>query len=338
MPRRALQVLVCLALLASLLFLYRVRGVFTPFLIAALIAYLLYPLAHNLELRGVRYTAAIKTVFAAGAALAAIFIFFLIPALFNQVSSFDKIIPALSQTWSELQLQLGALSSRINLPGPARQVILELLGHSRTVVSSGLRGMTQDLLDLISLIPSFLLAPFLAYYMIRDFELIKKRFLSIFPPGVRNDVLYLLRETDRIFSKYLRGDLLVSLVVGTLTGIGAAIIGMPFYLLIGIFTGIADLIPVFGPIIAAFPVVGLALVQSRLQGVLMLAVYLVVQQLESSFISPRLLGDQMGMHPLVITLVLLIGGYLAGALGLILAVPLAALLRLLWRFLWERAV
>ena len=104
-------------------------------------------------------------------------------------------------------------------------------------------SFAEGLLALIAQLPSFLLAPFLAYYMVKDYDHFKKRFLAFLPPEFRGDLVHFLREADLIFSNFLRGHLLVSAVVGFLTGLGAALIGLRFFLLIGIFTALADLIP-----------------------------------------------------------------------------------------------
>jgi predicted PurR-regulated permease PerM len=113
---------------------------------------------------------------------------------------------------------------------------------------------------------------------------------------------------------------------------------MPFAVLIGLFTAVLDLIPYFGPLLAAIPVVGLALTISYWKGIAMLVIYIIVQQFEGSFLAPRLLGDRVGLHPVATVLVLLIGGNLAGPLGLIFAVPAAGLLRIILRYLWEKIV
>jgi predicted PurR-regulated permease PerM len=219
-----------------------------------------------------------------------------------------------------------------------REILSEMFKHVRGVLVHNARDFAGELLGVVGLIPSLILAPFLAYYMIKDFDHFKRRFLATLPPAYRRDVLRFLHEADLLFSKFLRGDLSISLLVGIFTGIGAALIGMKYYLIAGIITALADLVPIFGPVLAAIPVVGLALAESRLKGALMLAVFLLVQELESSILTPRLLGDRMGMHPLVIILVLLVGGYLYGALGMIFSVPVAGLLRVAWRFMWARVL
>jgi len=320
------------------IFFYRIRFLFVPFGIALLLAYLIFPLVRSFEVRGVNRVKSILTVYAAGLVLAGLFWTLFVPALSREAKAFGKIIPVYAETFVEIQNNLNYLSEHVSLPGEARQILRETANRIRREILEGMRDFAEGLLGLLALLPSFLLAPFLAYYFIKDFEHFKKRALAVLPPGCRNDIIYLLREADQIFSRFLRGHLLISIIVGFLTGLGAALIGLPFSILIGVFTAGADLIPMFGPILAAVPVIGLALAESRFQGILMLIVFLLVQQLEGSVLAPRLLGDRVGLHPLVIVFVLLAGGYLFGPFGLIFAVPLAGLLRVVFKFLWAKMV
>ncbi len=324
--------------LATIAFGYLVRSLLIPFAIAAVIAYLILPLVRILESRGVNRAKAIMTVYTAGIILTGIFLFLFIPTLFKETRAFENILPVYGNAWTELQDYLNHLSDRVMLPAEGRQILMEMSSRIRSGLYAWMRGFAESLLGLIALLPSFLLAPFLAYYMIKDYDHFKKRLLAILPPEFRSDLVHFLKEADLIFSKFVRGHLLVSTIVGFLTGLGAALIGLRFFLLFGIFTGLADLIPFFGPIIAAFPVIGLAFVESRMKGILMLIVYLAVQQLEACILVPRILGDRMGLHPLAVILVLLIGGYFFGALGLIFAVPVACLMRVGLCSLWDRMV
>lgn len=339
MQRRVLRVVIlCLLGLAGGVFCYYIRSLLIPFGIAVLIAYIIYPLVRSLETRGVNRTGAILTVYTAGLILAGIFLVYVVPALFRDTKSLARILPVFAENWEEVRSYLDRLAVRLYLPPEGQQIFKEMIGHIRAAFLKGVRTFAHGLLGVISLLPSLILAPFLSYYMLRDFDHIKKRFLAFLPPGCRNDLVHLVREGDLIFSQFLRGHLLVSVIVGTVTGAGAALIKMPFAVLIGIFTAIADLIPVFGPVLAAIPVVGLALSISRWKGFLMLVIFLVVQQLEGSVLAPRLLGDRVGLHPLTTVFVLLIGGYLAGPLGMIFAVPVAGLLRVVLCYLWEKMV
>ncbi|HHV35605.1 MAG TPA: AI-2E family transporter [Syntrophomonadaceae bacterium] len=339
MQRRTLRIIIlCLLILAGGALFYYIRSLLVPFGIAVLLAYIIYPLVRSLEAREVKRSWAIFTVYAAGLILIGIFIAFFVPAMFDEAKEFGKILPVYVETWEEVQGYLDSVLKRTSLPVEGQQILRETVGHIRKGLLQGIRGFAQALIGMISLLPSLLLAPFLAYYFIKDFDHIKKGALSILPPNYRNDLLFLVREGDLIFSQFLRGHLLVSLIVGLLTGAGAALIKMPFAILIGVFTAVLDLIPFFGPVLAAIPVVGLALTISRWKGFVMLAIYLLVQQIEGSFLAPRLLGDRVGLHPVATVLVLLIGGYLAGPIGLIFAVPAAGLLRVVLHYLWEKIV
>ncbi|MGD0153634.1 MAG: AI-2E family transporter [Thermacetogeniaceae bacterium] len=339
MKRQTYRIIVlCLMGLAAAAFIYLVRSLLAPFVIAILLAYLIYPLVRTLEPRGVSRANAILTVYAAGIILAGIFLLLVVPTLFNETRAFENILPVYSNAWMEAQGYLNHLSERVLLPPEGRQILLDMSIHIRSGLYERLRSFAEGLLGLIALLPSFLLAPFIAYYMIKDFEHFKKRLLAMLPSESRGNLINFLQEADLIFSKFLRGHVLVSIIVGFLTGLGAALIGLQFFLLIGIFTAMADLIPFFGPIIAAFPVVGLALVESRTKGVLMLLVFLVVQQIEGAVLAPRLLGERMGLHPLAVVLVLLIGGYYFGPLGMIFAVPVTCLLRVGVQALWDRLI
>jgi predicted PurR-regulated permease PerM len=331
-------IVLCFMALAAVTSIYLARSILIPFEIAAVMAYSIYPLVHILENRGVNRANAILTVYAAGSIMAAIFLLLFIPNLFNETRAFENILPVYSNVLKDGQDYLNHLSERVLLPPEARQILVEMSSHVRSGLYGRIRDFAEALLSLVAQLPSFLLAPFLAYYMIKDFDHFKKRFLALLPPGIRSDLTYFLREADLIFSKFLRGHLLVSAIVGFLTGLGAALVGLQFFLLIGIFTALMDLIPFFGPIIAAFPVIGLALVESRIKGILMLLVYVAVQQIEGCLLVPRLLGDQMGLHPLVVMLVLLAGGYFYGVIGMIFAIPVACLIRVGLRSLWDHLV
>jgi predicted PurR-regulated permease PerM len=339
MQRRVLRIAIfCLLVLAGCIFCYYIRSLLIPFGIAVLIAYIIYPLVRSLETRGVNRVGAILTVYTAGLILAGIFFAYIVPALFRDAKSLAGILPVFAESWEDVQSYFDRLAVRLYLPPEGQQIFKEMIGQIRSAVLKGIRGFVHGVLGVISLLPSLILAPFLSYYILKDFDHIKKRVLAFLPPGCRNDLLYLMREGDLIFSQFLRGRLLVSVIVGTLTGTGAALIKMPFAVLIGIFTAIADLIPVFGPVLAAIPVVGLALSISRWQGFLMLIVFLVIQQLEGSILAPRLLGERVGLHPLTTVFVLLVGGYLAGPVGMIFAVPAAGLLRVVLCYLWDKMV
>ncbi len=122
-----------------------------------------------------------------------------------------------------------------------------------------------------------------------------------------------------------------------MTTAAMALLGVEFALMLGIFAGLAEIIPYFGPIIGAVPAVGLAILKSKWLAVKVAIAFLVIHQLEGNIISPKILGDKVGLHPLVVIFSLLAGGELYGLPGMLLAVPAAAILRVIVRFALQKA-
>jgi predicted PurR-regulated permease PerM len=130
---------------------------------------------------------------------------------------------------------------------------------------------------------------------------------------------------------WLRGQLLLMLVVGVLVAIGMAILGVPYALLLGVWAGITEFFPAIGPILGGLPGVILAFTTLGLvKGIIALVIYIVIQQLENHILVPRIMGKALGLSPVVIILSLLIGGQLLGFIGLIVAIPIAAVVSVIW--------
>jgi predicted PurR-regulated permease PerM len=133
---------------------------------------------------------------------------------------------------------------------------------------------------------------------------------------------------------FIRGYFLVAAIVGGLTAIAMALLGLEFALMLGIFAGLAELIPYFGPVIGAVPAIGLAVLQSKWLAAKVALAFFVIHQLEGNIISPKILGDKVGLHPLMVIFSLMAGGELYGLAGMLLAVPVAAVLRVVVVFVY----
>jgi predicted PurR-regulated permease PerM len=174
--------------------------------------------------------------------------------------------------------------------------------------------------------------------MLKDTENIKEAFTLTVPRRYRSDVTAIGRDIDEIISAFLRGHLVISFIVGILTGMGMYIVGLEFSFIIGLIAGIAELVPYLGPLITAVPAVALALLHSKKTALYAVVVILIVQQLENAVISPRILGKSMGLHPLMIIFALLAGAELLGFTGVILAVPGAAAIKVVLRYIYLKLV
>lgn len=158
------------------------------------------------------------------------------------------------------------------------------------------------------------------------------------PLSKRSELLQLWEEIDEVLINFIIGNLTVALLVGSCTAFGLAMIGMDFPLLLGIITGITNIIPYFGPVIGGIPAVLLALLKSQKLAFYVIIVIVVVQQLESNFISPKVLGKSVGLHPLIVIFILLAGGELGGIVGMLIAVPLTAVLKIIVTYLFAKVM
>ncbi len=182
----------------------------------------------------------------------------------------------------------------------------------------------------------------LAFYMLVEGPVIKTGFLELFPRSERRQIAGTLEEVGAKFGSWLRGQLLLGLIIGVAAGVGMAVIGMPYAVLLGIVAGVTELIPVIGPVLGAIPAVFIALVLS-LAGVepwgklvLTIAWYTLIQQTEGNILVPRVMKHAVGLSPLLTILALVIGAKLLGLVGALLAVPVAAALQVVVGSILER--
>lgn len=173
----------------------------------------------------------------------------------------------------------------------------------------------------------------IAFYLLKDQEFfigLWKRMLSIILPRSANSKLMdILSDIHLVVSRFFRGQLLDGLIVGVLSSIGLFIIGVDFAIFIGMFAGIANVIPYFGPIIGVVPAVIMALLDGNLtQALLSIVVLLGIQQVDGAVIAPRVVGNSVGLHPVFVLLAVIIGGKYLGIIGMLIAVPIAAILKL----------
>jgi predicted PurR-regulated permease PerM len=177
---------------------------------------------------------------------------------------------------------------------------------------------------------------FLAFYMLVEGPKVKAGFLGLFPRAQRDRVADVLEQIGAKFGGWIRGQLLLGVIIGAAAGIGMTAIGMPFALLLAIFAGITELIPMIGPILGAIPAVFLALFQPTWKLLFVIGWYAFIQQAEANFIVPRVMRASVGLSPLLTIIALVMGAKLLGAIGALLAVPVAAALQVVVGVLVQR--
>jgi predicted PurR-regulated permease PerM len=313
-----------------------------PFVVGAALAYLLDPLANRLEKRGLsRLVAALLIL--GGFVLLFVGLFVLIvPVLANQLSAFIANVPGYVERLQSLLSDPGHpwLNSMIgggaaNSDWSAGALINKALGYV-TVALPTLLTKGEALLSIFSLI---VITPVVAFYLLSDWDRVINAFDRLIPLPQRHTVRGLVREIDTAISGYLRGQSTVCVVLGCYYALGLTLAGLSFGVLIGAVSGFLTFIPYVGSLTALVISFAVALAQffpDWTRVLIVVGVVLFGQFLEGNVLSPKLVGESIGLHPVWLIFALLAFGYLFGFVGLLLAVPLAAAAGVLTRFALER--
>jgi predicted PurR-regulated permease PerM len=197
-----------------------------------------------------------------------------------------------------------------------------------------------------SAITSVVLVLVLGVYFLLEMGTFDEAFLAWIPPLYRSDVRLILDEITQVWNSFLRGQSILGLVVGTVVAVGLTILQVQFSLVLGLISGFMEFVPMFGPLIAAIVGVLVALFQPDnwlgvtplAYSVIVLAFYIIVQQVENNVLVPRIIGRSLNMSPLAVLISVLAGGMIAGVLGLLLAAPVAASLRVILGYIYRKTV
>ncbi len=339
------RLLVTLGVL-TLLWLVSVAGsVVAPFALALVLAYVANPVVERLERRGVGRGWAALIVLAVAGLLIALGIVLLVPVVAHQAATFLEDLPRVVedfQAWYRVQVTRLAGSQlplirdipfERALEVDAEDVNAFLAERVQTLRPSweAAIGIGKGVQTAMTIIGYVVLTPVLTFYLLRDFPKLKEWGRRALPPDRRESTLAVFREYDRLLGEYLRGQLLVALFVGVATGIGFWIVGFPNSVLLGVIAGVFNIVPYLGLIVSLVPALILAIVTPPLwlSLIKVAGVFFTVQSLDGYVLSPNIVGERVGLHPVWVMLAIIGFGTFFGFLGLLIALPLAVLIKLL---------
>ncbi len=304
------------------------RAVLAPFFIAMIISYVLNPVVCLLNDRKVPRTIAVLLIYAVFIVAAAVVAVNLIPAFITQLKELNEHLPDLSMRAQSLA---DGFNDNRFIPESVREGINQSLVKMEQAVSESVTHFLEEIGTTINLVFVAFIIPFLAFYMLKDFQLIEKTALTFVPKKHRVKTVKLLMDIDMALGNYVRGQFIVCLIIGALGYLGYWIIGLPYALLLASVVAVFNIIPYLGPFFGAAPAIIMASTVSVKMILLVIVVNMVVQNLEGNVVSPQVVGRTLHMHPLLIIFALLVGGELAGIVGLILAVPMFAVLKVIFQ-------
>jgi predicted PurR-regulated permease PerM len=317
------------------------RGALGPFIIALVLAYLMSPLVDMLSVRLPRavsillvYVLLILAVWA--------FVAWVSPIIGHQTQELIDSFPQYRTTAEGWFQQFVNFYNSLPISAEVRNSIEQSLRNALGVIGTALQtavvGTIRAISSAMGFIVGLLIIPFWLFYVLKDKDRGINALNNMLPRSWRSDVWRILRIINGILSSYIRGQLLLGLVVGVAVTIAMIAVGAPYPLILGIISGFTEIIPVIGPVVGAVP--GVLLAMFHPEGWFMvlkvLVVYIAVQQLENNLLVPKIQGDSVKLHPSIIMVSLVVGSQVGGFVGLVAAVPVAAMLRDVYLYLYRR--
>lgn len=304
----------------------RISSVLTPFLLAVLLVYLLRPVVNRLGDRGVPRLLAVVLAYVGALLIVSIALFFLIPVLAVQVQAFINNFPTYFRSASAFFGRYAWVVER----GQADQRVSQLIESAlQSVQASGMSAVAQVpayTLSAVGLLLNIVIAPLIAFYLLKDLPQIRDTLLELIPGRYRDEMIHLMHEIDAVLAGFLRGQSLVALSVAILSTIVLVVAGVDYPVVIGLITGVLSVIPYFGALVGVVIAAIVAVFKLPLWLTLVVIALLVaVQQVVNIVIAPYIMSQQVNVHPVVVIFALLVGGALFGLVGLILAIPIAAI-------------
>lgn len=338
MSREQRMIIWVLALLGAGVVIHLLSNVLLPFVIGITLAYFFDPTADRLQRMGLSRSIA-TTIILLGFFLTVTGVVVLIfPALQKQISAAIKLLPALID---QLQMLLGPLFEQLRADFSADAVsnLKKAAGNYAGTLFKWLSGVIANIwsggLAILNLLSLILITPLVAFYLLRDWDEIVEKVDSWLPRQSADTIREQVKKIDRTLAGFVRGQASVCLVLAVFYAVGLSLVGLKAGLLIGIASGILAVVPYIGAAVGLIIGVSMAIAQFQHEWVLILlvvGVFVTGQTLESYFLTPKLVGGQVGLSPIWIIFAMLAGGALFGLTGVLIALPVAAVSGVLIRF------
>ncbi len=325
----------------ALVAIYFLQPILTPFLVGIGLAYLGDPVVDRLEKLGLGRTPGVLVVFVVFLLFFLGGLLIIIPLLVRQVTSFVHDIPDLL-VWFQstispwLTAQFGVDPIDFDL-AELKKRLAENWQQTGGIIGKVLREITASGVAMLTMLANIALTPVVAFYLLRDWDLVVERIREMIPRDMVDGVTGLFRECDEVLSAFLRGQMLIMILLGLVYALGLALVGLKLALLIGMLAGLASIVPYLGFFVGilAASVAALFQFQDLTHLIYVALVFGFGQLLEGMFLTPLLVGDRIGLHPVAVIFAVLAGGQLFGFVGVLLALPAAAVIMVFVRHLHQ---
>jgi len=326
---------------------YLLAPVITPFAISAVLAYLGDPLADRLEKVSIwRWklgrTVAVSIVFVLLLSLLTVFLLIIVPLLVEQIRLLVHRLPQWIEWFSDTALPWLASKAGFDFKGFDHTQFSEMLKDYWKEISTAAFKVVDFIsrggMAVVALLTNLVLIPVVTFYLLRDWDSLIRAVHDLLPRNMEAEISQMASEVDDVLGAFFRGQLMVMVALGLIYSVGLSVVGIEFAVLIGMGAGLLSIVPYLGSIVGVLVAAGAAIFQFHdvFHLLMVLLVFGVGQSAEGMYLTPKLVGDKIGLHPVAVIFAVLAGGQLFGFLGILIALPVAAALNVLVRHLHQK--
>lgn len=326
---------------------YLLAPVITPFAISAALAYVGDPMVDRLERVSIwRWkigrTVAVSVVFVLMLSLLIVVLLIIVPMLVEQIRLLIHRLPEWIEWFSDTALPWLANKAGFELkdfdPGQFSEMLKDYWKEISAATFKVVDFISRGGMAVVSLVTNLVLIPVVTFYLLRDWDLLMQGIKNLLPRKMEGEICTMASDVDNVLGAFFRGQLMVMVALGLIYTVGLSLVGIEFAVLIGMGAGLLSIVPYLGSIVGVLVATGAAVFQFQdvLHPVLVLLVFGVGQSAEGMYLTPKLVGDKIGLHPVAVIFAVLAGGRLFGFLGILLALPAAAALNVLVRHVHDK--
>lgn len=311
-----------IAIILGLYFLYLIRDVLALLFISFIITSAIEPIVDFFERKKVPRAVSVSIIYLIIFGLIAVAIYLIIPPLTNQLTDFFQNFPTIVQKLSGIFYGIEEYFKQLNLHGENLININEKITNWSGNIFSTTIGVFSGLFSAIVVLS-------LTFYLSLKKDGVERAISAITPEKFRSSAVESAKKIKYKIGKWMHGQLILMFIIFALDYIGLLILGVPYALVLAIIGGLLEIVPYVGPIVSAVPAVILGFTVSPIKGLLVIPLYVLIQQIESHIVVPQVMKKAVGLDPVIIILALLAGAKLGGILGAILSVPIATIVSVL---------
>lgn len=300
-------------------------GLLAPFLIAAFISYLLYPITEKLTEWKLKQSVAVIIIYSTFFVTVGLTVYYSFPVIMKQLTELAEQLPQLTVMYEQIISSL--YEHTAFLPEVFHDKMTMAIQQIEQEMEKKIEILLESWIHLVDYVLVLTIIPVLVFYILIDYERVKKTMYKLLSYAHIKKLDTLLYAVDRSLGSYIRGQLFISAFVTLISFLIYHSLQLKYGLLLAVIMGVMNIIPYFGPIIGTIPALLVALGTSWKLALVIILTNMLIQIIENSFLSPYIMGKSVQIHPILIIFILLVGAELGGVVGMIIAVPLITVIK-----------